>query len=483
MLFLGIDIGGNSANAVVADEHGEVIAFSKCGYLSAGIPMRGGRHEQHPKVWWIAAVNLTGKCLEQIKEKGYRAEDIGAVSCNGTSGTVFLADENGEPLTNALVFDDTRALPETDHLHRVFGDYEKKRGILFQPSYGLPKILWMKKNMPEEFDKCRYIMHPADYLLKKLTGKTGISDYASCLKSGYDIVDGDFAPIIEKIGIDRERLPEVAAPGTVIGSLSKSAAEELGLSESTLAAAGATDGYTGGLCGGANEPGRWTSILGNTFSLKGITKDYVYDSKGRIYCHKLPGGNYMPSGMSNTGGKCLEDVFGRDNLSKFDASVLGLIPTGTLVYPLNSEGEHFPFVKSTARKFVIGYGDEREMYTAHLEGMAYVEKLAIETMEKLGCRIGRDLFAVGGSTKGKAWLKIRATVLNRNLHIPKFPEPAMGSAMLAASGTAYSSLEEASAAMFSEAEIVTPYPDFVFQYERLYLEFKDKCSSLFSVNL
>jgi len=55
--------------------------------------------------------------------------------------------------------------------------------------------------------------------------------------------------------------------------------------------------------------------------------------------------------------------------------------------------------------------------------------------------------------------------------------------MLAASGTAYSSLEEASAAMFSEAEIVTPYPDFVFQYERLYLEFKDKCSSLFSVNL
>ena len=69
MLFLGIDIGGNSANAVVADEHGEVIAFSKCGYLSAGIPMRGGRHEQHPKVWWIAAVNLTGKCLGQIRQR------------------------------------------------------------------------------------------------------------------------------------------------------------------------------------------------------------------------------------------------------------------------------------------------------------------------------------------------------------------------------------------------------------------------------
>ena len=60
MLLLGIDIGGNNANAVVADERGEVVAFAKCGYLTAGIPMRGGRHEQHPKVWWTAAVSLVG---------------------------------------------------------------------------------------------------------------------------------------------------------------------------------------------------------------------------------------------------------------------------------------------------------------------------------------------------------------------------------------------------------------------------------------
>ena len=137
----------------------------------------------------------------------------------------------------------------------------------------------------------------------------------------------------------------------------------------------------------------------------------------------------------------------------------------------------------TAKKFILGYGGEKEMYTAHLEGLSYVEKLAFETMEKLGCKIGHDVYVVGGSTKGLAWLKIRATVLNRCLHVPKVTVPSMGSAMLAASNTLYKNLKDASLGMFQEERVITPYYDFVRKYERLYLEFKDKCSAIFSVDL
>ena len=483
MYVMGLVIGHKGASALISDKNGNVCAQAYCEYLNTGIAAEPGRNEQHPKVWWIAACSVIRHCLETFIESGHSKEDIVSIAAAGSSGTVFLGDANGAPVTSAIIFDDKRASVETELLHNVGRDYENKLGMRFNESYGLPKLLWIKKNMPYEYDHSSFIMHPADYILAKLTGCVGYTDYATALKTGYDIIDERFSPFIYELGIEEEKLPKIYAPGSVIESVCEAAAEETGLSSRTLVTAGATDGYASGLCSGTVSPGRWATILGNTFGVKGITENIVKDRFGRIYCHKHPSGYNMPSGMSNTGGKCLEEVFGIENLKKFDASVLGLIPTNILIYPLSGVGENFPFIKKDAKKFILGYGGEKEMYTAHLEGLSYVEKLAFETMEKLGCKIGHDVYAVGGSTKGLAWLKIRATVLNRCLHVPKVTVPSMGSAMLAASNTLYKNLKDASLGMFQEERVITPYYDFVRKYERLYLEFKDKCSAIFSVDL
>ena len=482
MALLGIDIGKHAVHALIVTNTGDVLGSSRQRYA---VPNRlsGERKEQDPGDWWDALVHAVRGAAAQMEALGHGTDEIVALAVDGTSGCVFLADADGKPLGNAILFDDLRAQQECETLHTMAYDYEEKLGMRFNPTYALPKLLWLKEHRTDAYKASRFVMHPSDYILFRLTGIPGLSNYSAALKTGYDPLDGCFGEYFDRIGIDRCKMPQVVAPGTQVGVLREDAAKALGLSKDVAVVMGATDGFAAQVCSGAVRPGQWASLIGGSFVVKGVTQEPLRDPQGRIYCHKHPQGYFMPSGMSNAGGHCLEEVFGKENLKKFDAGVLRLIPTNILIYPLSGEGEGFPVRSPHAKKFILGYGNEAEIYTAHLEGISFVERLAFETMQSLGCRVGKDIFAVGGSTRGLAWLKIRATVLDKNLSVPKVPYPAMGSAMIAASGTIYADLCDAVDHMLQIERVVTPYYDFVRKYERLYLEFKAKTATLFGVQL
>lgn len=481
MFVLGLDIGTQGVRGVVADREGNVYADFSEAFDEINIAKNDSFKEQRPEDWWDKAQKVIRQCTGRMEEQGHGSTEIAAMAVDGTSGTVVLADKNGNALAHAIMYNDARSKEQAERVREVAADHEKTHGFRFNSSYALPKLLWLKQQMPDAYRKAAFCLHQTDYIVGKLTGDFSVTDYSNALKTGYDLFKGGWADFIPRTGVDLDLLPRVAAPGEAIGRVMKSAAKETGLHPGTVVCAGATDGYASAFSAGAVRPGDWASIIGTTFVLKGVTRDFVRDDLGRVYCHKHPEGYYMPGGASNAGGICLTEVFGSENFERLDKRVLELIPTQILVYPLTGTGERFPFVDPQAKKFVVGTGGENEMYTAYMEGVGYVEKLSYEVMAGLGCATGDVVYAVGGATKSGEWLKIRASILDKTLKVPRVTSAAMGSAMIAASKTMFGSITQAVDGMLQIEKTVEPFDELVRPYERLYDDFLDECKKAFGI--
>ena len=128
-----------------------------------------------------------------------------------------------------------------------------------------------------------------------------------------------------------------------------------------------------------------------------------------------------------------------------------------------------PFLNAEATGFIVGQAASEEVfYAAHLEGLAYVERLCYQVVESLGGAVGDALYVAGGGTHSAAGLQIRADVLGKQLRVPDVPLGAMGAAVLAARGCAYGSVAEAVRKMVHCRRYVDPRPEYQAAYGERY---------------
>ena len=477
MYVLGIDIGTQGVRGIVSDKNGEVAASFSTPFEYMNISNIEGHKEQDASVWWNAAVNTIKHIVAELKEKGIESDKIVAISLDGTSGTIVPIDNNFKPLCNGLLYNDARAGEEAAVVQEKGKALAEKLGYKFNSSYALPKMLWIKNHQRDIYENTHLIVHQTDYIVGCLTNCYNVSDYSDALKSGYDLIDKKWPEFIEKdLGIDINKLPKIVAPGTFIAKVSKECSVITGLSENTSVVAGATDGYASAIASGAIEPGDYNTSIGTTTIIKGVTEKLIKDEKGRIYCHLHPEGYWMPGGASNTGGKCLNNRFDKEKFDYYNTFVEGVTPTNLVIYPVVGQGERFPFVNKEAVEFIVGEPkDEKELYAALMEGVAYTERLAYDTLIELGSEMNDRVFITGGAVKSKEWSQIRANVLNKTLLKPCVVEPAMGSAIIAASKILFTNINEAARNMVRIEEEIKPEEDKVKIYEERYKVFKEEC--------
>jgi len=481
MLFMGIDIGTQGARTVVIDTSGNLAANKSIAFSSINEAVFPDQYEQDADDWWKAASETISSCVNQLKDNGYQPSDILSISVDGTSGTIVPLDHTYHPLCNAFMYNDMRAKKQAKTIHLFLQNTEKKLGYRFNASFALPRILYIRENMPEIYEKTAVFSHQSDYIVGKLCSEYCISDYSNALKTGYDLIEQRWPEGMEEVGIDCRKLPRIVAPGTMIGQVSGKTARELGLSVCTRIVAGSTDGYASALAAGAARTGDWASIIGTTLVLKGVTKDLIIDPSGSSYSHRLPDGSWMPGGASNIGGRCLNRNFDPSEFNSLGAKADLITPTGIISYPLVGKGERFPFVDPNAEAFMVGDISSRETHFAALmEGVGFAERFCFERMESLGCEVGPVIYTSGGACKSIPWLRIRASILNRRLKVPEIVDAAMGSALLAAMHE-FKTLPDAAAAMIRIKEIIDPDPKKVPVYEELYRKFEQECRNRFAL--
>ncbi len=482
MLFMGIDVGTQGVRSVVADETGKVVAGKSIAFERLNESDVPTHYEQKAEVWWQAAVASITEVTRQLTAAGHKASEIHSIAIDGTSATVLPVMKDGTPLCNALMYNDGRAGEQVKLARKFAADHEQKMGLRFNASFALPRVLWFKQERPDLYEKCWKIIHQTDYMVGKLCGEYGVSDYSNSLKTGYDLLDDKWPDFFAQLGIDPKKLPVIVKPGEKIGNVTPEAAAQLGLSTETIVVAGATDGYASALAAGACKVGDWASIIGTTLVLKGVSKDIVIDPTGASYCHKLPTGAWMVGGASNVGGRCLNARFGTERFQHYNQFVDQLSPTGVLIYPLTGKGERYPFVDANAEEFIVGdASDENVMYTALMEGVGLVERLGYELNMRSGCTVGDVIYTSGGACKSDEWLRIRASILGRSLKVPAVVDAAMGMVLIAASAH-FGDLPTAAEHLLTFVKVVEPVKEKISAYDEMYHRFEEECKKHFAMN-
>lgn len=412
---------------VLLEHNGTVVASGAAPLSSSRID--GVRHEQDPETWWKAV----GKAARQTTAELADREITGLAICS-TSGTFLLADDGGNPLTPALMYNDGRAEEEFRLVQAAGEEVWASSGYRIQRDFALPKLVWALR--AGDGKKASRLMHQADYVASRLVGRPVATDWSHALKSGYDLMNDRWPEeVFERLEIPVERLPDVVRPGTVTGEISEAASEHTGLPAGTSVRAGMTDGCAAQIAAGALEEGRWNSVVGTTLTLKGVTRKLLKDPTGAVYSHKHPDGGWLPGGASNTGAGIISEEFPDRNLKELDKKAEQHGPATAVVYPLTREGERFPFASSEARGFVLGEPEDKiDYYRAILEGVAFVERLCFVHLESLGAEVSGPVALTGGGAKSSVWAQIRADALGLPVVIPRYSEGAVGMAIVAYAG-------------------------------------------------
>lgn len=447
---IGIDVATAGVRAVAMDVPARVVLASAARELPAPVRDGHGRSEADATRWWPAVAGALAEVTAQLPRRG---GEVTAVAVAATSGTVVAVDGAGRPVSPALMYDDRRGAPYNTKAVELGATRWSRLGLAPSATAALGRIAWLRDNSPD----AAAIRHTPELIGAHLTGGPVAADSSHALKSGYDALTGQWPDeVFEAFGVPPDWLPEVVAPTSVLGQVGRETADATGLPVGCLVVAGMTDGCAGQLAAGAGEPGQFVGILGTTYVLKGVSNRLVADPSGAMYSHRHPQGWWLPGGAANTGGEALADSVG---LAELDAAAAELGPARTVTYPLRRQGERFPFVSPEARGFSTPEpGSRVEAHRARLEGVAFVERLALDHVRTLGLEVTAPLFTAGGGSRSPLWNRIRATVTGLPLRVSDSAETGYGAALLAAAALLPGGLSEACRDLPGSAELVEPNP-------------------------
>ena len=284
---------------------------------------------------------------------GLPSEDIRGVAADATSGTILLMDDAGRALTRGLMYDDTRAIEETQRVNEAGGAVWSALGYhRMQAAWGLPKLLWLRRERRALVTPGTRLAHQSDFITRRLAGKPVATDTSNALKTGCDLFTEDWPrAVFTALDIPMELLPPVVRSGTRLGSVCASAAAETGIPEGVPIFAGMTDGCASQIGAGALRVGSWNSVLGTTLVLKGVAPQLIHDPLGVVYSHRSPDGDWLPGGASSVGATPAAWGFAGRDLDALSAQAAPRGPAGAIAYPLATRGERFPFHSPEGRRF------------------------------------------------------------------------------------------------------------------------------------
>ena len=414
-LVVGIDIGTSGARALAMDASGAVVA-------QAGAKMAAhGDNFRDACVWWRTLDAALDTLFAEVD-----ANRVAALAVDGTSGTMLPIDAHGRPLADALMYSDTVA--DTEILAAI-ATAAPPTSAAHGSTSGLAKIVAFQKTLSPW-----KVIHQADWIAGKFSGRFDVSDENNALKTGYDPVSRRWPDWIAATGADASLLPEVVAPGAPVGHAVSEHARRHGLSPETVVVAGTTDGCASFLATGAEKIGDGVTALGTSLTVKVLSEKPIFAPQYGLYSHRI-GDRWLAGGASNTGGKVLAHFFADSRVAELSKKIDPRQSSGLDYYPLVGEGERFPVADpDLAPRLEPRPDDDAKFLHGIFEGIAAIEALGYERLAELGGPVLKSLRSVGGGAANPVWTEIR----HRRLGAPFLPalseEAAAGTARLALQG-------------------------------------------------
>ncbi len=417
---LGVDIGTYKAKGVLAEAGGGIVATASRPHDML-VPKPGWAEHRPDEDWWGDFVHVTRSLLgeSRIDPKAVRA-----VGCSAIGPCMLPVDADGRPLMNGVLYGvDNRAAAEVDELTGEIGEpvlVERCGNALTSQSVG-PKILWLKRNHPELYEKTARILTSTSYLVQKLTGECVIDHYTAA----------NFSPLylIERNGwgtelcadiIEPDRLPEARWSTEIVGGVNPAAADETGLAEGTPVITGTIDAAAEAISVGVLSDGDMMMMYGSTIFIIMATAEPVSDPRLWYAPWLFEGEHASMAGLATSGTLThwFRDQFGKELergeafpvlAAEADASPPGA--NGLVMLPYFS-GERPPIHDPSAKGVLFGLNlthTRGDIYRAILEGIALGTGHVMETYREVG-HLPSTLYAVGGGTKNSVWSQATSDV-------------------------------------------------------------------------
>ena len=475
MYYIGIDLGTSAVKLLLMEESGKI-----CNIVSREYPLffpHPGWSEQKPEDWFE-------KSMEGIKELTAECDksQVAGISFGGQMHGLVALDKDDNVIRPAILWNDGRTGEETEYLNEVIGKdklSEYTANIAFA-GFTAPKILWMKKHEPENFEKIAKIMLPKDYLAYKLSGSfcTDVSDASGMLLM--DVKNRSWSKeMMDICGISEDKLPKLYESYEVVGTLKKEIADELGFAENVKVIAGAGDNAAAAVGTATVGDGGCNISLGTSGTLFISSKKFVVDKNNALHSFDHADGSYHLMGCMLSAASCnkwwSEEILKTKDFSAEQAPIQKLGENQVFFLPYLM-GERSPHNNPDARGVFFGMSMDTtraDMTQAVLEGVAFGLRDSLEIARSLGIHIERTKIC-GGGAKSPLWKKIIANVMNLKVDVPENEEgPSMGGAMLAAVGCGeYPDVETICNKLVRVVDTVEPEPELVAKYEEKYRKFR-----------
>ncbi len=418
--YLGIDLGTSSVKIGVIDEMKKIIFEDSREYP---IFVNGLNSEQDPKDWWKAITEVLNEMPFEIKE------NVVSISFSGQMHGMVAVDNLGEPLHNAILWNDSRAYKEVNYFNKKFGQKKVSRltGNLALEGFTAPKIMWLRANKKEIFDRVYKYLLPKDWLIYKFTGifATDYSDAAGTLY--FDVKNNIWSTeMLEELNIKENQLPELFRSTDIVGTINIDIANQFNLNKNIKIIAGGADNPVGAISQMIIDDGEALISLGTSGTVYIASDKYNVAPNNKLHSFTSCVGNYYQMGVTLSAGGALQwyidNIIGKINFKKINKRLMTkLEQKSSLLFTPYISGERTPINDPLSTGSFMGIRREHDKYDfvkSIMEGVSFSIKSIFEIVENLGIKIS-SITMSGGGAKSEFWTILISTLLNRPVQILK----------------------------------------------------------------
>ena len=448
-----------------------------------------GRHEQRPDDWFEAVKDSIKELLESVPE--HISLGIAGIGLSGHSLGLVPLDREGSLLMDSVpIWSDSR--PGSEELEPFFSKVSQEEWYLltgngFPPNlYTLFKILWIRNNHPDLFNRFHKVIGTKDYINYKLTGRIA-TDFSYASGSGiYDLKKWDYSDELIKIaGLERELFPDIVKSTDILGFVHSDLARELGLPEDVNVVAGGVDNSCMALGAKCYKPGRLYNSLGSSSWIAVSSKMPLLDTDTRpyVFTHVVPGQFASATAIFSAGSsyKWFANILSGSESPDFkalDREADTIQPGSEKLYfnPSLAGGSSLddsPNIRGAFLGLSLSHG-RAHMVRSVMEGIGFGLRVALDALREL-TDVSDEMTIVGGGSKSPVWRQILADIFGIKIVKTSVDQQAaaLGAAALALYGCGI--WEDFSHIDKLHEEESTEFPDTsrAAQYEGVLEVFKD----------
>lgn len=437
MYYIGVDLG--STNIKVAIYTGEMQLIDRKSYPVKYIRENG-----------FVEFDADGYCEDllrlirsMIRDSHMPVDNVSQIILTGQAESLVVLDGADRTLMNAISWMDERSASECRELERQFTpeEIESVTGqMAVLPTWPATKILWLKRNRPEIYERARTYALLKDFVVYRLTGKWMADCSIATFSFYFDIYEKKYwKKMLDAIGVDESQLPPLAEPCTVAGALTEQAAQAAGLTAATRVNIGTLDHFTGMIGTGNVSTGGITMSTGTVMALSTMAQEPAPRHSGIAMHYGFLPDTHVMLPVAESGGVSLEwfrrtcmGEIGYDQMNETLAQ--RRLPNKVIFLPY-LVGTNSPEFDADASGVFFGLRQENDVYDmacAVMEGVAFMLRKNCDYIRRSGTDISH-IIATGGGSKSPIWCQLQADITGLPVVVPTEKEAScLGAAMIGA---------------------------------------------------